>query len=56
MAEWGNRWLDLKRTLQANTSLSEIPLKKPWSPTAQLYPIPYSELTTNPNLGQNDGY
>jgi len=53
-AEWGNRWLDLKRTGQANTVLS--PLKPLWQPSQQLYPIPESERLLDPNLSQNTGY
>ncbi len=55
-AEWGNRWLDLKRTNLANNTLGTISYKMPWSSDALVYPIPYSELTTNPNLNQNPGY
>lgn len=53
-SEWGDRWLDLKRTNQASTILSHI--KSPWSDNAQLYPIPQTELITDPNLTQNNGY
>lgn len=54
--EWGSRWLDLKRTEQANTVLSAITMKQPWSSNSLLYPIPLSELNTDPNLKQNTGY
>jgi hypothetical protein len=54
-AEWGHRWLDLKRTGRANTVLA--PLKVPnWRPTDVLYPIPATELLNNPNLSPNEGY
>ena len=53
-AEWGHRWLDLKRTGQADVVLS--PVKPQWLPTAKLYPLPLSELQTDPNLTQNQGY
>jgi len=53
-AEWGHRWLDLKRTGQADAVLG--PEKTGWKPTAVLYPIPAGELTRNPNLKQNNGY
>lgn len=53
-AEWGHRWLDLKRTGRANTVLSS--LKPDWQETDVLYPIPQQEIQTNPNLSQNPGY
>jgi starch-binding outer membrane protein, SusD/RagB family len=53
-AEWGHRWLDLKRTGNINTVLA--PLKTGWLPTDQLYPIPATEITLDPNLKQNPGY
>jgi starch-binding outer membrane protein, SusD/RagB family len=53
-AEWGNRWLDLKRTGQASTVLQ--PIKTDWQPTDTLYPIPQTEIQNDPNLTQNTGY
>jgi hypothetical protein len=55
MAEWGNRWLDLKRTGVAITVLSS---DKGFtvSSDALLYPIPSSELLDDANLVQNPGY
>ncbi|MBC9797033.1 RagB/SusD family nutrient uptake outer membrane protein [Sinomicrobium weinanense] len=53
-AEWGHRWLDLKRTGRAATVLS--PVKPNWKPTAVLLPIPEAERSKNPNLTQNEGY
>jgi hypothetical protein len=53
--EWGNRWLDLKRSGQATTVLTKtkgITVSK----NALLYPIPVGELETDPNLTQNPGY
>jgi starch-binding outer membrane protein, SusD/RagB family len=55
-AEWGHRWLDLKRTGQATNILGQISYKQPWSTDALLYPIPYEELVDDPNLVQNIGY
>lgn len=53
-AEWGHRWLDLKRTKQIDVVMDS---NKPWwKPSAALYPIPLSELQTDPNLTQNPGY
>jgi hypothetical protein len=55
--EWGHRWLDLKRTGQAETVLGAIPAKQPWAGNFQLlYPIPLQEITSNPNLDQNPRY
>jgi hypothetical protein len=52
--EWGHRWIDLKRTNRADAILSTI--KSNWHPNDQLYPIPFAELETAPNLEQNAGY
>ncbi|HVW94365.1 MAG TPA: RagB/SusD family nutrient uptake outer membrane protein [Mucilaginibacter sp.] len=54
-AEFGHRWLDLKRTGQATTVLST---EKGFtvSSNALLYPIPGYELQTDPKLTQNPGY
>jgi len=54
MAEWGDRWLDLKRTGRADGILA--PLKQDWQETDKLYPIPESEILLNPALVQNPGY
>ena len=54
-SEWGHRWLDLKRTGKAYTTLSV--LKPGFSVEDEQYPIPKDELNSNPNLGdQNEGY
>lgn len=54
-AEWGNRWLDLKRWGSANEILS---VNKGFSVenNSLLYPIPAGEINLNPNLIQNPGY
>jgi hypothetical protein len=56
--EWGHRWLDLKRTGQVDAVMSVVtPLKGgSWNTTQQLYPIPTSEIASDPNLSQNPGY
>lgn len=54
-AEWGNRWFDLKRWGIAGEVLSGLK-KNTWNDTDTLYPIPLSEIATNPNLTQNEGY
>ncbi|MDR3712398.1 MAG: RagB/SusD family nutrient uptake outer membrane protein [Puia sp.] len=54
-AEWGNRWLDLKRwgiatqVLSANKGFSVVA-------DALLYPIPLADIQTDPSLTQNTGY
>ena len=55
-AEWGHRYLDLKRTGKAAAVLGAIPAKMPWHDYQLLYPIPQTELATDPNLSQNQGY
>jgi hypothetical protein len=52
--EWGQRWLDLKRSGQADAVLGAE--KVGWTGKAVLYPIPAGELLKNPNLTQNPGY
>jgi hypothetical protein len=55
MFEWGHRWLDLKRTGQADAVLQ--PIKFPnWQSTDALYPILQYDLDTDPFLIQNPGY
>lgn len=56
-AEWGHRWLDLKRTGKAVEVLSTIEVNKPWLGEYQLlYPIPISEIDNNVNIAQNPRY
>jgi hypothetical protein len=59
-AEWGQRWLDLRRTGQINAVMSTVtPLKSggsAWQPNQALYPVPYSEISLDHNLTQNPGY
>jgi hypothetical protein len=52
--EWGHRWIDLKRTNRADVVLSSK--TSGWHPNDKLYPIPFTELETAPNLVQNPGY
>lgn len=52
--EWGNRWLDLKRTGTAGTMLSAE--KSGWQSRDTLYPVPNAQLQLNPKLTQNPGY
>jgi hypothetical protein len=56
-AEWGHRWLDLKRTNKAHDVLSAMSSKQPWAGDYQLlYPIPPTEIQINPRLEQNPEY
>lgn len=50
-AEWGHRWLDLKRTGTIDEVLGMA--KSNWEPTDALYPIPEQELLNNPNIVPN---
>jgi hypothetical protein len=52
--EWGNRYLDLKRTGTLSSILGSI--KSAWKPTGVILPIPQYEMNTDPNLKQNAGY
>jgi len=54
-AEWGHRWLDMKRLGKADATLSSIKGAN-WQPTDTLFPIPQQAILTNPNLSQNLGY
>lgn len=54
-AEWGHRWLDLKRWGKADAVLGMLKGTN-WQATDQLYPIPLGELIKAPNLTQNPGY
>lgn len=54
-AEWGHRWLDLKRTGRADAVLG--PLKgASWQSSDTLYPVPLEQLQRNVYLQQNPGY
>jgi hypothetical protein len=56
-AEWGHRWMDLKRTGKASSVLSAISGKQPWAGDYQLlYPIPPAEIQNDHFLLQNSGY
>jgi hypothetical protein len=52
--EGGNRFFDIKRNSTINSIL--IPLKPLWKSTASVFPLPQSEIFTDPNLVQNQGY
>lgn len=56
--EWGNRWLDLKRTNNVDAVMSVVTSQKGgnWNSNWQWYPIPFYDITQNSNLVQNTGY
>lgn len=54
-AEYGHRWLDLKRTGKLDETLSVLS-DKIWKPTDRLYPIPEPALRSNPFLIPTEGY
>lgn len=55
-AEWGHRWLDLKRTGKATDVLSPVTYKQPWSNHQLLFPVPPEEILWGNQLSQNIGY
>jgi hypothetical protein len=60
-SEWGNRWLDLKRTNNIDGVMTIVTPQKSngttsWQSFQQLYPIPLTELQLAPNMVQNAGY
>ena len=59
-AEWGHRWLDLKRTGQVDQVMTlATPLKgggTTWESYQQLYPIPLLEIRNDSKLTQNLHY
>lgn len=52
-AEWGHRFLDLKRLGKLDQALS---YKQGWNTDDKYFPIPNNERLVNPLLTQNDGY
>ena len=57
-AEWGHRWIDIKRTGNANAIMSDFAAVKGsvWDSTKQLWPLPDLEIQNGVNLIQNEGY
>jgi len=53
-SELGHRWLDVKRTGQADAIFGTD--KSGWVSTDALYPIPYTDIQRDVNLTQNGGY
>ena len=56
LAEWGHRFLDLKRTGLASSVIGALKVKQPWHGYQLLYPIPSTDIKVDPNLIQNPGY
>lgn len=54
-AEWGHRWLDLKRLALADAVLGPVKGLQ-WQSTDQLYPILGIDVIRNSSLVQNPGY
>jgi hypothetical protein len=59
--EWGHRWFDLIRTGNVNNVMGapgNVCQAKGgiWNPDQVLYPIPFTDLATDPNITQNRGY
>jgi hypothetical protein len=56
--EWGQRWIDLKRTGAIDVVMNVVAPQKEtsWNSNWQLYPIPLYDIIRNSNLGQNFGY
>lgn len=53
-AEYGQRWLDLKRTAQIDAVLGAD--KSGWKSYSALFPIPLIDIQHDVNLTQNSGY
>jgi hypothetical protein len=59
--EWGHRWFDLKRTgaldalMTGPTGITALKGGK-WSLNDTILPLPLTEVTINPRLGQNKDY
>lgn len=57
-AEWGHRWLDLKRWHATDEIMPAAAMAKggSWHSYKGLYPVPHSEMLLNGHLSQNEGY
>jgi len=57
-SEWGDRWVNLKRTGRLDAIMAPAAIQKggSWNSNYKNFPIPISELNADPNLKQNDGY
>ena len=57
-AEWGHRWLDLKRTANVDAVMGIVTQQKggSWNAYWQWYPISQSDILNDKNIIQNLGY
>lgn len=57
-AEWGDRWLDLKRTNKIDQVMTIVTQEKGgvWNNYKKYYPIDGAELLFSPNIKQTPGY
>lgn len=57
-AEWGDRWLDLKRRNKIDEVMTLVAPEKggEWSNFRKYFPVNQEELMRNPNLKQTPGY
>jgi len=56
--EWGNRWLDLKRSGTVDAVMGPTCSQKggTWDSRWQWYPIPLNDIQYGVNIAQNSGY
>lgn len=57
--ELGHRWLDLKRTSSIDAVMGTVTPQKgggAWNSSKALFPIPNSDILSDPSLTQNPGY
>ncbi len=54
-SEWGQRWLDLKRTGTVDMVMNKVCAEKGgiWDTNWQWYPVLQKDIQKNPNLSQN---
>lgn len=57
-AEWGHRWMDIKRSSKVDEIMTPVCQEKgsTWISFKALWPIPQSETERNTKLSQNTGY
>lgn len=56
--EWGNRWMDMKRTGTASSIMTVVTPEKggTWSDNWLVWPLPLADIDNNRKLVQNNGY
>ncbi len=59
-SEWGDRWFNLKRTKNIDAVMNTVTPQKAngaaWNSYQQLYPLPLTDIHSDMNLVQNNGY